>query len=99
MGYLCVQRLLQVLQDGSSSYDATLQVVDTKALHRLDVEVLVELLVSRLLREHPVVHLVGAQTGAEVACKVNLAPSVVEHLLGLEVANELLHVVVSALAR
>lgn len=46
MGYLCVQRLLQVLQDGTSSNDATLQVVDAKTLQRLNIEVLEELLVG-----------------------------------------------------
>ena len=41
MGNLRMQRLLQVLQNGTSSNDATLQMVDAKTLQRLHVEVLV----------------------------------------------------------
>ena len=99
MGYLRVQGLLQVLQDGSSSYHTTPQVVDTKALERAHIEVLVELLVGSLLSKHPVIQFEGAETGAKVALEVVAALPVVEHLLGLEVANELLHIVVGALAR
>ena len=41
MTYLGVQRLFQILQDGSSSHYPTLQMVDAKALQRLHVEVLI----------------------------------------------------------
>ena len=39
MAYLRVLGLLEILQDGSSSDDATLQVVHPKALQVLDIEV------------------------------------------------------------
>ena len=99
MGYLRVQRLVQILQNSPCGYDATLQVVDSKAFQRLDIEVLVQLLMGRLLGKHPVVELVGAETGAKITLEVLLAPTVVEHLLGLEVAYQLLHIVVGALTR
>ena len=98
MSYLRMQCLFQVLQDGPRSDDPTLQVVDAKSLERTDVEVLVELLMGRLLGKHPVVEFEGAEPCTEIALEVVLAPTVVEHLLGLEVANELLHVVVGTLA-
>ena len=73
--------------------------VNAKTLQRLDVEVLVELLVSRLLGKYPVVHFVCDKTDAEVAFKVLAALSVVENLLGLEVADKIFHVVIGTFAR
>ena len=70
MANLRVQRLLQVLQDGSCGDDTIFQVVYAKALQRLHVEVAIELLVGCLFGEYPVVHLKGTQTGTEVALKV-----------------------------
>ena len=84
MCYLRVQRLFQILQNGTSGNDTILQVVNTKALQRLHIEVAIELLVGCLLREYPVVHLKGTQTCAKVALKVMAVFAVVEHLLGLE---------------
>ena len=98
VAYLRVQRVFQVLQNGTSGNDTTLQVVNAKALQRLYIEVLEELLVGRLLGEHPVVHLVGTQTDAEIALEVVALFTIVEHLLRLERAHELLHIVVGALA-
>ena len=98
MCYLRVQRLFQVLQDGTGSNDATLQVVDAKALQRLHVEVLEQFLVGSLLGKYPVVEFESHEPIAKIALEVVLTPSVVEHLLGLEVAYQLLHIVVSALA-
>ena len=51
-----------------------------------------------LLCKHPVVEFKGTQAIAKVTLKVVLSASVVEHLLGLEVAYQLLHIIVSALA-
>ena len=99
MGYLRVERLLQILQDGSSSYHTTLQMVDTKAFERSHIKVLEELLMSRLLSKHPIVHLVGTETRAKVAFEVVATLSVVEYLLRLEVTHQLLHVVVGTLTR
>ena len=99
MAYLRMQRLLQILQDGTSSYDATLQVVDTETLQRLHLKVLVQLLVGGLFGKYPVVKFEGNETGAKIALKVFPTVAIIEHLLGLEVANQLFHIVVGAFAR
>ena len=98
VGYLRVQRLFQVLQHGSGSHDAVLHVVDTEALERLHLEVAVQLLVGRLLGEHPVVQQERDEPRAEVPLEVVAPLAVVDHLLGLEVAYQLLHIVVRTLA-
>ena len=98
MRYLRVQRLFEVLQDGSGGNDSTSQMVDAKALERLDLKVLVKLLVSRLFGKHPVVHLESAEARAEVALEVVAMLTVVEHLLGTERADEFLDVVIGTLA-
>ena len=70
----------------------------SEPFQRFRAEVLQELLPRVLLGEHPVVELEYGQLVAEILLEV-LAPClVVEHLLWREVANELLHVVVSALS-
>ena len=98
MGYLRVEGVFQVLQDGACGNDTALQVVHAKAFQRLHIEMLEELLMGGLFGKHPVVHLVGTQPCAKVALEVMAVLTVVEHLLGLEIAHELLHVVVGALA-
>ena len=45
----------QVLQNGSGRHHAVLQMINAKALHVLHLEVLQQLLHSRLLGKHPVV--------------------------------------------
>ena len=51
-----------------------------------------------LLCKHPVVEFESHQTIAKVAFEVVFATPIVEHLFGLEIANELLHIVVSTFA-
>ena len=99
MCYLCMQRLFQILQDGTSSYHATLQMVDAKALQRLHVEVLVKLLMGRLLSKYPVVKFKRHQAITKVTLEVVLPASVVKHLLRLEVTYQLFYIVVGALTR
>ena len=77
MGYLRVQRLFQILQDGTSSNDTTLQVVNAKALQRLHIEVLEEFLMCCLLCKHPVVKFKGHQTIAKVTLEVVLSAPIV----------------------
>ena len=55
MSYLRVLCLLQVLQDSTSSYHTTLQMIYAKAFQVLHTEMLQQLLTSRLIRKHPVV--------------------------------------------
>ena len=82
MCYLRVQRLLQVLQDGTSSNDTTLQVIHTKTFQRLYVEVFVQLLVSCLLSKHPVVEFEGEISVAEETFELTFLVAVKEHFLG-----------------
>ena len=58
-----------------------------------------QLLMRRLFRKYPVVEFKGDKTVAKIALEVVLAATVIEHLLGLEVANEFLYIVVGSLAR
>ena len=98
MCYLRMQRLLQILQDGTSSNNTTLQVIDAKTLQRLHVEMLVQLLMRRLLSKYPVVKFEGDEAIAKVTFEVMLATPIVEHLLRLEVTYQFLNIVVSPLA-
>ena len=93
---LRVERLFQVLQNGTSGNDTTLKVVDAEPFQRPHLEVLEEFLVGCLFSKHPVVEFEGTESGAEIAFEVMASLSVVEHLLRLEVANEFLDVVVGA---
>ena len=98
VGYLRMQRLFQVLQNGTAGYDAVLQVLHAKAFQRLHVKVLQQLLVCRLVSKHPVIEFERAVAGTKQALEVLLARAVVEHLLGLYVGEQLLYVVVGAFA-
>ena len=93
-----VLRLLQIVEDGAGSDDSAAQVLHTEALEALHIEVLQQLLHRALLGKHPVVHLEGDVARAEIAFKVLAAVALVEHLLRLEIAQQLLHVVVGSLA-
>ena len=75
MSYLCMQRLLQILQNGTSSYHTILHVVNAKTLQRLHIEVLIQFLMSCLLCEHPVVEFKGTQAIAKVTLKIVLSAS------------------------
>ena len=54
LGMLC---LLQILQNSTSSYHTSMQMIDTKALQVLDIKVAQQLLLRGLLCEHPVIKL------------------------------------------
>ena len=98
MPYLCVLRLFQILQDGTCSDDAALQMVHAKALQVLYSEVLQELLTGRLIRIHPVIELERKEAVAELLFKVLLLAAFKEYLLGQEIAQQLLHIVGCSLA-
>ena len=72
--------------------------LNAKSLQRLHAEVLQQLLMSRLLSIHPVIELKSEKAIAKVALKVMTAPPFEKHLLGLEVGQQLLHIVVGAFA-
>ena len=54
---------------------------------------------GRLLGKHPVIEFKSNEAIAKVTFEIVLTTPVVEHLLGLEVANQFFYVVVGALAR
>ena len=89
---------LEILHDGSGGYDAVVEMVYAKSLERLGGKMAQELLPGGLLGKHPVVELEDAVAVAKPGLEVGLAGAVVEHLLGLEVAQELLYIVIIALA-
>ena len=92
MGYVCVLRKLQILQGGSRGNDAVGQMLHAETLERLCAEMAQQLLTGCGVGEHPVVKLEHAPTVAKGLLKLLFAGAVIEHLLGLEVAHELLHI-------
>ena len=98
MTYLRVLRYFQILQDGTSSHKSAAQMIHAEAFHCLHLEVFQQLLIGCLFRKHPVIELEGDKTRAEVTLKVTLTLTVEEHLLGLETAQQLLHIIVGTLA-
>ena len=97
MTYLGVLSLLKILQNSSCSYNSRLQMVHTKALKVLYVEVVQKFLFRSLLCKHPIVELEGEVFCAKVALKVLFFVSVVEHFLGHKVAKQLLYIVCGSL--
>ena len=73
--------------------------IDAKTLQRLHVEMLVKFLAGRLFGKHPVVKLEGDEACAKASLEVTPAFAVVQHFLGLEVTNKLLHIVTGTLPR
>ena len=97
MGNLRVLCLLQILQDGSRGHHPIVQVVYSEAFQVFHVEVFQQFRACRLLGEHPVVEFEHAVTGAEHLLEVAASLPVVEHFFGLEVSQQLLHIVESTL--
>ena len=98
MPYLRVLRHFEILQDGTRRADAAVQVLHPEALQALHAEVAEQFLVGSLFGIYPVIEFKGKVFRAEVAFEVLFPSTLEEHFLGLEVANELLHVVVSTFA-
>ena len=74
-----------------------MQMIYAESLQVLHLEMLQQFLFGRLVGKHPVVQLKGKELRSEIAFKVVLTRSVKQYLLRLEVAQQLLHIVVSAL--
>ena len=94
MAYLGVQRLFQILQNGTAGYDTALQVFYAKALQCLHIKVLQQLLSGCLLREYPVIQFEGAVTSAKQTFEVLFVRAVIEHFLGLNVGEQLFDVII-----
>ena len=99
VAYLRVLRHDEVLQDGSRSDDAVLQVLHAEAFQILHLEMLQQLFACRRLSKHPVVQLEGEELAAEVALEHRPLASFEEHLLGAEVVEQLVDVVEGAFCR
>ena len=99
MAYLRVLGLFEVLQDGTCRYHTSLQMIDTKALQVLDIEMAQEFLLRGLLCKHPVIELEGEVFRAKEPFKVLFPRPVVQDLLRREIAQEFLHVVLRTFAR
>ena len=56
--------------------------IDTKALHILDIEVPQKLLLRSLLRKYPVIKLEGKVFRAKEALKILFLAAIVQNLLG-----------------
>ena len=98
MSYLRVLCLLQILQYSSGGNHSALQVVYTKSLQCLYTKVLMQFLTCRLVGKHPVVHLESKEAVAKETVKLLLLSAVIQHLFRLEVRQQLLNIIVSALS-
>ena len=94
---VCVLRHLQILHDGTCSHHAKREMLHTEALERLRSEMLEKLLTRTLLRKHPVVQLERTPPVAEAVLEFTLHLTVMQHLLGLERHQQLLHIIRRAL--
>ena len=92
-------RHLQVLQHHPGSHNAALEVVYAESLETLHLEMAQELLRSRALGEAPVVEFEGDVARTEAALELILLAAFVQHLLGHEVAQQLIDILCRALCR
>ena len=93
VAYLRVLRLFKVLQDGSSSDGAILQMIHAKTLQVLHVEMFQQLLARRLVCKHPVVKFEGKEPVAESLFELLLLTPFIEHFLWREIPQEFLYIV------
>ena len=83
----------KVLQDNTSCHNAVVQVIDTETLQVLDLEVLVQFLLGRALRKAPVVKGKGSELGTKRPLEHTLLAAFVQHFLGSEITQELIHII------
>ena len=82
----------EVVENGSRGGQAAREVVHAEALEGRRAELAAELLAVDLLGEKPLIELVGIVGPAEGELETVLAAALVDHLLGLEVRKELVHI-------
>ena len=99
MAYLCVLCQFQILQNGPGGHDAAVQMGHAKAFQRLDTEMAQQLLLGRLFCIDPLIEHESNISGTKIFLKINFFVALVEHLLGLKVAQQFLYVVGSAFAQ
>ena len=89
---------LEILQDDARGNHPTVQMLNAETLQRVCAEVAQQLLPCALLGEHPLVQLEHTPSCAEPLFELLTARLLVEHLLGLETAEQFLHIVGRTLA-
>ena len=94
---VCVLGQFQVLHNSPSSYHSVVQMVYTETLQILCSEVFQQFLACRKVGKYPVFHFIHTQACTEMAFKVRLSGTVVQHFLWRKVANELFNIVERAL--
>ena len=92
-------RDFKVLQDGTTSYHAVMQVLHTKTFQVFYGEMMQQFLTGRLLCEHPIVEFESEYLITEILFKFLFLRAVKKNLLRLEAAQQFFHIVVGALAR
>ena len=91
---MCMLRNFKILQYGSACHDAVFQMVYAESFQVLYAEMLLQFLSCCLLVEHPFVEFEHTMFCAEESLEVCFLASFKEHLLRLEVGNQLLNIVV-----
>ena len=85
MAYLGMLSLFKILQDGSCGDNSRLQMVHTKTLQVLNVEVSQQFLFRGLLSKHPVIELESEVLRSKETLEVLFAASVKQYLLGRKI--------------
>lgn len=96
MGDVAVLGEFEVVEDGAGGRYAAGEMVDAEALERRGRELLAEFSTVDLLREDPFVEPVGVMFRPESGREAVFVTALVDDLLGCEVRNELVDVVVGA---
>ncbi len=89
----------EVLQDGSRSYDAVLEMLYTEAFQVLHLEMLQQLLPGRGLGKHPVVQLESEELAAEVSLEHQALATLEKHFFRSKIVQQLVHIVERSLSR
>lgn len=96
MGDVAVLGEFEVVEDGAGGGYAAGEMVDAETLERRGRELLAEFFTVDLLREDPFVEPVGVMLRPESGGEAVFVTALVDDLLGCEVRNELVDVVVGA---
>ena len=89
---------LQILHDSARGDNTVMQMLNAEAFQRLGFEMTEQLLTGRLLGKYPVFKFENAVTGTEETFEICLVFPIVKYLLGREVAQKFLHIVITSLA-
>ena len=93
---LAVLGEFEVVENGPSGRNAAGELLHAEAFQRFGSELLAEFLAVDLLRKDPFVETVGVEFRAERTGETVLVAALIDHLLGLEIRNQLIDVAVRA---